>query len=114
MALVRLEDWPVHFKMDADGLAAWRSLAAMLRRELEQPLLDGLSAAMAHQLLVCLLLGISRSATGHTAAPTVHAMLVRGLRRELERLVHARPSVALLARRLRVSTSTWRAPATTC
>jgi AraC-like DNA-binding protein len=33
-------------------------------------------------------------------------LLVRSLRRELETLVHARPSVAQLARRLGVSTST--------
>jgi AraC-like DNA-binding protein len=106
MALLRLEEWPIHFKLDGDGMATWRSLAAMLRRELDQPLLDGLSAALAHELLVCLLLSISRSATGHATAPTVQAMLVRRLRRELEGLVHTRPSVALLARRLRVSTST--------
>ncbi len=104
--LLRLEDWPIHFKMDAGRLADWKSLARMLRRELDQPMLDGLSSALAHQLLVCLLLGISRSATGPTSAPTVHAMVVRNLRRELEGLVHTRPSVALLARRLRVSAST--------
>ena len=103
MALLRLEDWPVHFKMDVE---AWRPLAAMLRRELDRPMLDELSAAMAHELLVCLMLSISRSATGHATVPTVQAMLVRRLRRELERLVDTRPSVALLARRLRVSTST--------
>lgn len=106
MALTRLEDWPVHFELDADGLAAWRSLAAMLRRELDRPLLDELSAAMAHELLVCLMLGVTRSATGYAAAPTVQATLARRLRIELEGVVHARPSVALLARRLRVSTST--------
>jgi AraC-like DNA-binding protein len=105
-ALLRLEEWPIHFKMDADRLATWRSLAALLRRELDQPLLDELSAAMAHELLVCLMLSVSRSATGHAAAPTVQAMLVRRFRRELEGLVHTRPSVALLARRLQVSTST--------
>ncbi|MES1163479.1 MAG: AraC family ligand binding domain-containing protein, partial [Rhizobacter sp.] len=32
MALLRLEEWPAHFKMDGGALAAWRSLAAMLRR----------------------------------------------------------------------------------
>lgn len=106
MALLRLEEWPVHFEMDGDALAAWRSLAAMLRRELDQPVLDELSAAMAHELLVCLMLSASRSATGHATAPTVQGTLVRRLRRELEALVHSRPSVALLARRLRVSTST--------
>jgi AraC-like DNA-binding protein len=106
MALLRLEDWAVHFKMDVDGLAAWKSLSAMLRRELDQPVLDQLSAAMAHELLVCLLLSISRSATGLATASTVQATLVRRLRRELEGLVHTRPSVAMLAHRLRVSTST--------
>lgn len=106
MEMLRLEDWPVHFEMDADGLATWTSLAAVLRRELDQPLLDELSAAMARELLVCLMLCISRTATGRAAAPTAQAMLVRRFRRELEGLVNARPSVATLARRLRVSTST--------
>lgn len=106
MALLRLEDWPVHFTMGTDGMAAWKSLAAMLRGELDQPVLDELSAAMAHELLVCLMLSLSRSATGHAAAPTVQATLVRGLQRELEGSVYARPSVAQLARSLRVSTST--------
>ena len=104
--LLRLEDWPVHFKMDADGLAAWRHLAAMLRRELDRPLLDDVSAAMVHHLLGCLLLVISRSATGHSIVPSPHATLIRELRRELDEWVHTRPTVALLARRLRVSTST--------
>jgi AraC-like DNA-binding protein len=61
---------------------------------------------MAHELLACLMLGLSRSATGHAAAPTAQAVLIRRLRRELEGLVHTRPSVSQLARSLRVSTST--------
>jgi AraC-like DNA-binding protein len=106
LALLRQEEWPAHFDLGADGLAAWRSLAATLRSELDRPSLDELSAAMAHALLVCLLLGISRSATLHAGVATVQAVLVRRLRRELEAQVHTRPSVAWLARRLRVSTST--------
>jgi AraC-like DNA-binding protein len=106
MTLLRLEDWPVHFKMTADGLGSWNSLAAMLRRELDQPLLDELSAAMARELLVCLMLCISRTATGRAPTPTVQVLLVRRLRRELEGVVNTRPSVATLARKLRVSTST--------
>lgn len=106
MWLLRQEEWPIHFKLHVDALAAWRSLAALLRKELDHPLLDELSAAMARQLLVCLMLGISRSATGHAPAPTTQAVLVRRLRRELDALVHSRPSVGLLARRLGVSTST--------
>lgn len=106
MALLHLEDWQVHFKLDADVLAVWKSLAAMLSRELDRPLLDELSAAMARELLVCQMLSLSRSATGHAAAPTVQSALVRRLRRELEQCVDTRPSVARLAGILRVSTST--------
>ena len=106
IALLWLDEWPAHFAMDVDGLAAWRSLAAMLRKEPGQHPLDGLSAAMVHHLLGCLLLVISRSATGHSIVPSPHATLIRELRRELDEWVHTRPSVALLARRLRVSTST--------
>lgn len=106
MSLLRQEEWPAHFKLGVDGLTAWRSLAAMLRRELDQPSLDALSSAMAHELIVCLMLNISRSATKHSVVPTGQALLVRSLRRELEALVQTRPSVAELARKLRVSTST--------
>lgn len=106
MALLRMEDWPVHFEMNVDGLTIWRSLTAMLRRELDRPVLDELSAAMAHELLACVMLCIGRSATGPMSSATVQAMLIRRLRRELEGLAHTRPSVASLARRLRVSTST--------
>jgi AraC-like DNA-binding protein len=106
MSLLRHEEWPAHFKLAAGGLATWRSLAAMLRQELARPSLDELSAAMALELLVCLMLSVGRSATGPAAVPSVQAVLVRRLRRELDALVHARPAVALLARRLRVSTST--------
>ncbi|MBI3369437.1 MAG: AraC family transcriptional regulator [Burkholderiales bacterium] len=106
MALLRLEEWPVRFSMNVDELTAWTSLAALLRRELDQPVLDELSAAMAHELLVCLMLGLTRSATGNASAPTVQAVLIRRLRRELEAAVQTRPSVARLARSLGVSTST--------
>lgn len=105
-ALLRLEDWPSHFKMRTQEFAAWKSLAAMLRRELDQPQLDELSAAMARELLLCLMLTMSRSATRLTAAITPQAELIRGLRHELEARINTRPSVALLARSLRVSTST--------
>ncbi len=105
-ALLRLEDWPSRFRMEADELAAWKLLAAMLRRELGRTRLDELTAAMARELLLCLMLHMSRSGTRRTAALTSQAELVRRLRRELEGRIGTRPSVALLARSLRVSTST--------
>jgi AraC-like DNA-binding protein len=106
MALLRMEDWATRFRMDAERLAAWRALAAVLRRELGRPSLDELSAAMARELLVCLLLDISRSAMEHSTGSNVQASLIRRFRRELEGLVYNRPSVALLAKRSGVSTST--------
>lgn len=106
MALLRLEDWPSRFKLGTEELASWKTLAAMLRQELDQPQLDALSAAVARELLLCLMLNMSRSATRHTTMLTAQAQLVRRFQRELEVQVCTRPSVALLARSLRVSTST--------
>lgn len=105
-ALLRLEDWPSRFKLEPQELAAWTSLAALLRQELEQPQLDELAAALARELLLCLMLQMSRSALRQTAAPTPQAELVSRLRRELEARIGTRPAVAELARSLRVSTST--------
>lgn len=106
MTLLRLEDWPNCFKMEDEELAAWKSLAPMLRRELDQPLLDALSATMARELMLCLLLHTSRVATRHTTTSTAQTQLIRRFHQELDGLVGTRPSVALLARKLRVSTST--------
>ena len=106
MTLLRLDDWPNCFKMEAEELAAWKSLAPMLGRELDQPMLDALSATMARELTLCLMLHASRAATKHTTASTAQTQLVRRFHRELDRLVGTRPSVAQMARALRVSTST--------
>jgi len=105
-ALFRLEDWPAHFSTDRDGVAAWRSLAATLRRELGRPVLDEVSGAMARELVACLMLSMSRSATRNAAPATPQSQLIWRLRQELEALIHTRPTVSTLARRLRVSTST--------
>lgn len=106
MSLLRHDEWPIHFKLGAKGLATWRLLATLLRKELDQPTLDALSAAMARELLVCLMIGISRSAVRSADLPTTQAGMVRRFQRELDARVHSRPSVAELASLLRVSTST--------
>jgi AraC-like DNA-binding protein len=106
LPLLRQEDWPAHFTLSADGMTAWRALAALLRKELDQPLLNEVSAALAHELLGCLMLNISRSATQRETAPAAQTVLIRRLRRALEERIHARPDVATLARELRVSSST--------
>jgi AraC-like DNA-binding protein len=106
MAVLRLEEWPNRFVLDHGELSLCRSLVKMLRRELDVREMDALSVATARQLLSCLMLGMSRSATRHAADLSTPALLARRFQRELEGLVSTRPSVALLARRLRVSTST--------
>ena len=106
MALLRLEDWPNCFTMHADELSAWQALVPMLRRELAQPLLDAVSAAIARELLLCLILHTSRAAARGTPPVTAQRQLLHRLYQELDGLTGVRPSVALLARRLRVSPST--------
>jgi AraC-like DNA-binding protein len=106
LALLRLEDWPSRFDLDAAAFAAFRSLARQLRHELDQPFLDAVSAALARQLLLCVMLGMSRFAMQESADPSEQLLLARRFQRELDALVSVRPSVELLARRLGVSTST--------
>jgi AraC-like DNA-binding protein len=106
MALLRLEEWPNCFKMEAEELASWNLLTPMLRRELDQPQPDALSVAMARELLLCLILHTSRAVARHAPPVTAHTQLLRRFHHELDCLAGTRPSVALLSRRLHVSTST--------
>jgi len=106
MTQLRLSDWPHCFELDVGELATWKAASDMLRRELNRPELDALSNAMAHALLSCLMLNMRRAVARQTAAPTTQTLLFRRFRRELEEQIYARPSVAQLARSLRVSSST--------
>ena len=106
MALLRLEEWPNCFKMAAEELASWNLLTSLLRRELSQPEPGTLSVAMARELLLCLILQTSRAAARHTPPVTVKTQLLRRFHHELDCLAGTRPSIALLSRRLRVSSST--------
>ena len=106
MEALRLEEWATDFKAEPGELSGWTSLATLLRRELDRPQLDAVSTAMARQLLLCLMLSVARSATAHAAPGSTQGALMRRFQRELDGLVASRPSVARLASRLRVSTST--------
>ncbi len=106
IATLRLEDWPSHFELKPREAAKCNRLVGMLREELDRPLFDAVSAALARELLVCLMLGLSRSATQHLRNPTPQDLLARRFQHELEKAVTNRPSVDLLARRLGVSGST--------
>lgn len=106
MALLRLDDWPSHFELDAEELSGWQVLASMLRHELRRPILDELSAAVARELLSCLMLKLGRAASRRALEPSTKALMLRTFRLELDASVAARPTVEELARKLRVSTST--------
>lgn len=107
IALLRLGEWPSSFELDADSLQALRRLAALLRRELEPPEVTAVSAALARELLLCILLVLSRPATAalEAASSGAHKLAVRA-QVELERCLGARPSVSMLAQRLGVSPTT--------
>ena len=104
--LLRLQDWPSAFDLDADALAACRQLLALLGRELAPAPATPLSAALARQLLLCTLLAIARAAQHSAAARGAPNALAQRFMAELERRVAARPAVDALAGALGVSTST--------
>lgn len=106
MALLRLEEWPDSFDLDAEALTACRRLTALLRRELERPELTATSAALARELLLCLMLAAGRAAARDPIDGSAPSLLAKRFRLELEALVSSRPTVDLLAARLGVSPST--------
>lgn len=105
-ALLDLEDWPSGFDLDSGSHESVLFWMRTLRTELAQVPLTALSAALAQQLLLCLLLVLSRSATFDGADYSLETMLSREFRRMLDAFIYQRPSVNDMARRLGVSTST--------
>lgn len=105
-ALLRLEYWASKFEANPGQMAAWKSLAVLIRQELDQPQLDDLSATMGRELLLCMMLGLSRTAATDVPASNAQTRLVQRFLRELESQLHDRPSLTQIARKLHVSTST--------
>lgn len=101
-----LETWPSRFELSLRERRNWRALAVMLRRELKQPVVDDLSAALARELYLCMLLWLARAARQDAPPASVQELLYRRFQRELESLVTTRPSVEALAQTLRVSPTT--------
>lgn len=105
-SLLNLKEWPSAFKIDAAEMERWQSLSAMLREELAASQLNELSAAIARELLLCLMLNLNRAATRNIDQLNPQVLLVRRFQQLVETLVNERPSVAQCAQLLNVSTST--------
>lgn len=105
-ALLHLEDWPSSFDLDQESHESVLSWMRTLGSELARTPLTALSTALGQQLLLCLLLVLSRSAASGGADHSVGMMLIRDFRRMLDESIYLRPSVNSMARRLGVSTST--------
>jgi AraC-like DNA-binding protein len=106
MALLRLEEWPSFFDLDAAEKETCRQLAALLRQELAHPKLTAVSAALSRELLLCVLLALSRAAVRASPDRPAPNALARRFMAELEKQAMGRPTVEGLACTLRVSTST--------
>ena len=104
--LLQLDDWPSSLTLSAGEQGDWRDLAAILRRELDRPSIDDLGIALARELFLCLMLRLARSAQEQRGPQSRESLLYRKLQRKLGSVVAHRPSVARLARQLRVSPST--------
>ncbi|GAB4553269.1 MAG: helix-turn-helix domain-containing protein [Rhizobacter sp.] len=101
-----LETWPTRFELSVRERRNWRALRVMLRRELKHTVVDDLSAALARELYLCMLVWLARAARDDAPPANVHELLYRRFQRELESLVATRPSVQALAQTLRVSPTT--------
>ena len=104
--LLGLDDWPTSFSLSLRERRAWRSLATLLGRELDQPAVDDLSTTLAQELHLCLMLRLSRSARQNLPTTTIQGRACQRMQRELEGLLSTRPTVELLAHRLHTSPST--------
>jgi AraC-like DNA-binding protein/RimJ/RimL family protein N-acetyltransferase len=104
--LLQLDDWLTSFAISAGEQAGWRDLAAILRRELDRPSIDDLGIAFARELFLCMMLRLARSAQEQRGPQSRESLLYRKLQRKLGAIVADRPSVARIARQLRVSPST--------
>ncbi len=104
--VLSLDAWPTTFTLSPDERRHWRALMVILKRELDQPVVDDLSAALARELYLCLMLRLTRAARQDAQAPSASELLYHRFQRELEGMVATRPSVEALAQRLCVSPTT--------
>jgi AraC-like DNA-binding protein len=104
--LLRLDDWGNHFDIGKEEVRACGQLISLLRLELDTAAVTTYSAALARQLLLCVLLRLAPMATGPSELHSAAQRLVQRLKKELEGQVGERSSVEGLARRLGVSLST--------
>jgi AraC-like DNA-binding protein len=104
--LLQLDEWPSSFTLSTSDQADWSGLTAILRRELDRKVIDDLSIALAHEIFLCLMLRLARTAQKQRGPVSAQSLLYRQLLRKLERSIPTRPSLEDLASQLRVSSST--------
>lgn len=106
MGLLRLEEWPSSFDLDTAGLSTCQQLAALLRHELSPATVQPVSAALARELAICILLAARPAALPDDGGLAAQSPLAQRFVAELEKRVMSRPTVDAIAMGLSVSTST--------
>lgn len=104
--MLQIDEWPAVFSLSANDQRDGEALARVLERQLDPEQVDDVSARLARELLLSLMLLLSRAARGAAPARSMQERLFQRLQRDLDASVHTRPTVEDIARRLRVSPST--------
>ncbi|MBU0603701.1 MAG: helix-turn-helix transcriptional regulator [Gammaproteobacteria bacterium] len=104
--LLQVDEWPATFALSEDDQCDGEALARVLERQLNRDRVDDVSASLARELFLSLMVLLSRAARVAAPARTTQERLFQRLQRDLDASVRTRPTVADIARRLRVSPST--------
>lgn len=104
--LLQVDEWPAAFVLSAEDQRDGEALTRVLERQLSRDRVDDVSARLARELFLSLMVLLSRAARIAAPARTAQERLFQRLQRDLDASVSTRPTVEAIARRLRVSPST--------
>ncbi|WP_306477480.1 AraC family transcriptional regulator [Methyloversatilis sp.] len=104
--LLQIDEWPAAFVLSAEDQRDGEALTRVLERQLDRDRVDDVSARLARELFLSLMVLLSRAARIAAPARTAQERLFQRLQRDLDASVNTRPTVDAIARRLRVSPST--------
>jgi AraC-like DNA-binding protein len=104
--LLQVDEWPAAFALSGEDQRDGEALARVLERQLDPGRVDDVSANLARALFLSLMVLLSRAARVAAPARSAQEHLFQRLQRDLDASVRTRPTVAEIARRLRVSPST--------